>query len=86
MGLELSTQRDSGFSVSARVLPGIGVMSDGFDSTIPGARTAAQLSTGLALAYRRRWWSLTLDGDYAHGVRDSGYQSARASARLRITP
>ena len=86
MGLELYTQRDSGFSVSARVLPGIGVMSDGFDSTIPGARTAAQLSTGLALAYRRRWWSLTLDGDYAHGVRDSGYQSARASARLRITP
>ena len=86
MGLELSTQRDSGFSVSARVLPGIGVMSDGFDATIPGARTAAQLSTGLALAYRRRWWSLTLDGDYAHGVRDSGYQSARASARLRITP
>jgi len=86
MGLELSTQRDSGFSVSARVLPGIGVMSDGFDPTTPGARTAAQLSSGLALAYRRRWWSLTLDGDYAHGVRDSGYQSARASARLRITP
>ncbi len=86
MGLEFSTQSDSGFSVSARVLPGIGLMSDSFDPTDPNARSAAQLSSGLALAYRRRWWSLTLDGDYAHGVRDSGYHSARASARLRITP
>jgi tetratricopeptide (TPR) repeat protein len=86
MGLELSTQRDSGFSVSARVLPGIGLMNDGFAPTDSSSRNTAQLSSGLALAYRRRWWSLTLDGDYAHGVRDSGYHSARASARLRITP
>ena len=86
LGLELSTQRDSGLSVSARVLPGIGLMSDGFISSDPSARSAAQLSSGLALAYRRRWWSLIVDGDYAHGVRDSGYHSARASARLRITP
>ena len=86
MGLELSSQRDSGFSVSARVLPGIGRMNDSFDPTDSTSRSASQLSTGLALAYRRRWWSLTLDGDYAHGVRDSGYHSARASARLRITP
>ncbi len=86
MGLELSSQRDSGFSVSARVLPGIGRMNDSFAPTDSTSRNASQLSTGLALAYRRRWWSLTLDGDYAHGVRDSGYQSARASARLRITP
>jgi len=86
MGLELSTQRDSGFSVSARILPGVGVMGDGFDAAAPNARTAMQLSSGLALAYRRRWWSLMMDGDYAHGVRDSGYHSARASARLRITP
>ena len=86
MGLELSTQRDSGFSVSARLLPGIGVMNEGFDPTVPNGRSAAQLSSGLALAYRRHWWSLTLDGDYAQGVRDSGYHSARASARLRITP
>jgi len=86
IGLELSTQHDSGFSVSARVLPGIGRMNDSFDPTDSASRSASQLSTGLALAYRRRWWSLTLDGDYAHGVRDSGYHSARASARLRITP
>jgi tetratricopeptide (TPR) repeat protein len=86
MGLEVSTQRDDGFSVSARVLPGIGLMSDTFAPTDSSSRNAAQLSSGLALAYRRRWWSLTLDGDYAQGVRDSGYHSARASARLRITP
>ena len=86
MGLELSTQRDSGFSVSARILPGIGLMGDGFASTDPSAHSAAQLSSGLALAYRRRWWSLMVDGDYAQGVRESGYHSARASARLRITP
>ena len=86
VGLELSTQRDSGFSVSARVLPGIGRMNDSFDPTDSTSRNASQLSTGLALAYRRSWWSLTLDGDYAHGVRDSGYHSARASARLSITP
>ncbi|HEY6826832.1 MAG TPA: hypothetical protein VI259_08235 [Gemmatimonadaceae bacterium] len=86
MGLELSSQRDSGFSVSARVLPGIGRMNDSFAPTDSTSRNASQLSTGLALAYRRSWWSLTLDGDYAHGVRDSGYHSARASARLRITP
>jgi tetratricopeptide (TPR) repeat protein len=86
MGLELSTQSDSGFSVSARILPGIGFQGDGFAPSDPASRSAAQLSSGLALAYRRRWWSLTLDGDYAQGVRDSGYHSARASARLRITP
>jgi tetratricopeptide (TPR) repeat protein len=86
VGLEVSTQSDSGFSVSARVLPGIGRMNDSFDPTDTTGRNASQLSSGLALAYRRRWWSLTLDGDYAHGVRDSGYHSARASARLRITP
>lgn len=86
MGVELSTQGDSGFSVSARILPGIGLMSGGFQSTDPAARSAANLSSGLALAYRKRWWSLMLDGDYAQGVRESGYHSARASARLRITP
>jgi tetratricopeptide (TPR) repeat protein len=86
MGLELSSQRDSGFSVSARVLPGIGRMNDSFAPADSTSRNASQLSSGLALAYRRSWWSLTLDGDYAHGVRDSGYHSARASARLRITP
>jgi hypothetical protein len=61
-------------------------MSDTFAPTDSSSRNAAQLSSGLALAYRRRWWSLTVDGDYAQGVRDSGYHSARASARLRITP
>jgi len=39
-----------------------------------------------ALDYRRRWWGVTLDGDYADGVRQSGYHSARAGLRLRITP
>jgi tetratricopeptide (TPR) repeat protein len=86
VGLELSTHRDSGLSFSARVLPGISMGTGVLDGAPEGDRNAAQLSSGFALDYRRRWWMLTLDGDYAQGVRQSGYHSARASVRVRISP
>lgn len=87
VGLEFSTQRETGLSFSARILPGIGLASEMFSDRAELAdQHAAQLMSGFALDYRRRWWGLTLDGDYADGVRQSGYQSARASLRLRITP
>jgi tetratricopeptide (TPR) repeat protein len=87
VGLELATHSDSGLSFSARVLPGIGMSTDVVNgSSDPADRRAGQLSTGFALDYRRRWWTLTLDGDYAQGVRESHYHSARAGFRLRITP
>jgi len=69
------------------VLPGIGLASEMFsDRADLAEQHAAQLMSGFALDYRRRWWGLTLDGDYADGVRQSGYHSARAGLRLRITP
>jgi len=87
VGLELATHADSGFSVSARVMPGIGMgMQLLSGRSNPAQRSAAQLSSGFAIDYRRRWWALTFDGDYAQGVRESGYHSARASVRVRITP
>lgn len=87
LGLEFAARRDSSLSFTARVLPGIGVSADAFAGTPdPTNRSAAQLSSGFALDYRRRWWDLRLDGDYAQGVRGSGYHSARARAGVRITP
>lgn len=87
LGLEFASRHDMGFSFSARVLPGIGLASEMFaDRADVADRNAAQLMSGFALDYRRRWWGLTLDGDYADGVRQSGYHSARASLRLRIVP
>ncbi|HTJ24422.1 MAG TPA: tetratricopeptide repeat protein [Gemmatimonadaceae bacterium] len=87
LGLEFASRHDMGFSFSARVLPGIGVASEMFaDRADLADRNAAQLMSGFALDYRRRWWGLTLDGDYADGVRQSGYHSARASLRFRIVP
>jgi Flp pilus assembly protein TadD len=87
LGLEFATRRDSTLTFSARVLPGIGVSADAFAGTPdPTNRSAAQLSSGFALDYRRRWWDLRLDGDYAQGVRGSGYHSARARIGVRISP
>jgi len=87
LGVELATHADSGFSFSARVLPGIGLGTEMLSGrSDPTQRNAAQLSSGMAIDYRRRWWALTLDGDYAQGVRERGYHSARASVRVRITP
>ena len=87
LGLEYTAHRDSSLTFSARVLPGIGVSADAFAGTPdPTNRSAAQLSSGFALDYRRRWWDLRLDGDYAQGVRGSGYHSARARAGVRISP
>ena len=87
LGLEFTTQRETGLSFSARVLPGIGLASEMFSDRADLAdQHAAQLMSGFALDYRRRWWGMTLDGDYANGVRQSGYHSARASLRFRITP
>jgi tetratricopeptide (TPR) repeat protein len=87
LGLEFATRRETGLSFSARVLPGIGLASAMFSDRADAAdQHAAQLMSGFALDYRRRWWALTLDGDYANGVRQSGYHSARASLRARITP
>ncbi len=87
LGLEFASRHDMGFSFSARVLPGIGLASEMFaDRADLADRNAAQLMSGFALDYRRRWWGLTLDGDYADGVRQSGYHSARAGLRLRIVP
>ncbi len=87
LGVEVATHSDSGFSFSARVLPGIGVNTELLSGrSDPNQRNAAQLSSGFAIDYRRRWWALTFDGDYAQGVRQSGYHSARASVRVRITP
>jgi hypothetical protein len=86
VGLEFATHSDSGLSFSARVLPGFGTTDVVNGSSDPSDRRAGQLSSGFALDYRRRWWTLTLDGDYARGVRESNYHSARAGFRLRITP
>jgi hypothetical protein len=87
LGVEIATHADSGLSFSARVLPGIGLGTEMLSGrSDPTQRNAAQLSSGFAIDYRRRWWALTLDGDYAQGVRESGYHSARASVRVRITP
>jgi hypothetical protein len=87
VGLEFTTRSDSGLSFSARVLPGIGTSTDVVSgSSDPADRRAGQLSSGFALDYRRRWWTLTFDGEYAQGVRESHYHSARAGFRLRITP
>ncbi len=87
VGVEFATHADSGLSFSARVLPGIGLGTELLSGrSNPAQRNAAQLSSGFAVDYRRRWWALTLDGDYAQGVRESGYHSARASVRVRITP
>jgi tetratricopeptide (TPR) repeat protein len=87
LGLEFAMHRDSSLTFSARVLPGIGVSADAFSGTPdPANRSAAQLSSGFAFDYRHRWWDLRLDGDYAQGVRGSGYHSARARAGVRITP
>jgi tetratricopeptide (TPR) repeat protein len=87
LGVEIATHADSGFSFSARVLPGIGLGTEMLSGrSDPAQRNAAQLSSGMAIDYRRRWWALTLDGDYAQGVRERGYHSARASVRVRITP
>jgi tetratricopeptide (TPR) repeat protein len=87
VGLEFATRSDSGLSFSARVLPGIGMSTDVVSgSSDPADRRAGQLSSGFALDYRRRWWTLTFDGEYAQGVRESHYHSARAGFRLRITP
>ena len=87
VGLEFATRHETGLSFSARVLPGIGLAPQMFsDRATPSDRNAAQLMSGFALDYRRRWWGLTLDGDYANGVRESGYHSARAGLRVRITP
>lgn len=87
LGLEFAMRHETGLSFTARVLPGIGLASEMFsDRADLAAQHAAQLMSGFALDYRRRWWGLTLDGDYADGVRQSGYHSARASLRLRITP
>src|SRR5438270_2716015 len=86
LGVELATHSDSGFSFSARVLPGIGLGTDLLSGrSDPGERNAAQLTSGFALDYRKRWWAVTLDGDYAQGVRQSGYHSARARVRVRIS-
>ena len=87
LGVEYAVRHETGFSFSARVLPGIGLASEMFsDRADLAEQHAAQLMSGFALDYRRRWWGLTLDGDYADGVRQSGYHSARAGLRLRITP
>lgn len=87
VGLEYAVRHETGLSFSARVLPGIGLASEMFSDRADLAdQHAAQLMSGFALDYRRRWWGLTLDGDYADGVRQSGYHSARASLRARITP
>jgi len=87
LGVEIATHADSGLSFSARVLPGIGLGTEMLSGrSDPTQRNAAQLSSGLAIDYRRRWWALTLDGDYAQGARERGYHSARASVRVRITP
>jgi tetratricopeptide (TPR) repeat protein len=87
VGLEFATRTDSGFSFSARVLPGIGMSADVINGNSDREdRRASQLSSGFALDYRRRWWTLTFDGEYAQGVRESHYHSARAGFRLRITP
>ena len=86
VGLEFATHSDSGLSFSARVLPGIGSTDVVNGTSDPADRRAGQLSSGFALDYRRRWWTLTFDGEYAQGVRESHYHSARAGFRLRITP
>ena len=87
LGLEFATRHETGLSFTARVLPGIGLASEMFaDRADVADQHAAQLMSGFALDYRRRWWGLTLDGDYADGVRQSGYHSARAGLRVRITP
>jgi tetratricopeptide (TPR) repeat protein len=87
LGVEIATHADSGLTFSARVLPGIGLGTEMLSGrSDQSQRNAAQLSSGFAIDYRRRWWALTLDGDYAQGVRESGYHSARASVRVRITP
>ena len=86
VGLEFATRSDSGLSFSARVLPGFGTTDIVSGTQDPTDRRAGQLSSGFALDYRRRWWTLTFDGEYAQGVRESNYHSARAGFRLRITP
>ena len=86
VGLEFATHSDSGFNFSARVLPGIGSTDVVNGTSDPADRRSGQLSSGFALDYRRRWWTLTFDGEYAQGVRESNYHSARAGFRLRITP
>jgi tetratricopeptide (TPR) repeat protein len=87
VGLEFTTQHEDGLSFTARVLPGIGVSDERFAGAADQSnRSAAQLSSDFALDYRRRWWDLRLDGDYAQGVRGSGYHSTRARAGIRITP
>jgi len=68
------------------LLPGIGSTDVVNGTSDPADRRAGQLSSGFALDYRRRWWTLTFDGEYAQGVRESHYHSARAGFRLRITP
>ena len=86
VGLEFATRSDSGLSFSARVLPGVGTSTVVSGNSDPADRRAGQLSSGFALDYRRRWLMLTFDGEYAQGVRESHYHSARAGFRLRITP
>lgn len=87
VGIEFARQRETGLSLSARVLPGVGSSDEMFSDRIDQAnRSTAQLSTGFAAEYRRQWWALSIDGDYARGVRESGYHAARASAAVRIIP
>lgn len=87
LGVEFARVHDSGFSFSARVLPGIGsspaVFSDAADQANHGM---TQLQSGFAAEYRKKWWALSVDGDYARGVRENGYHAARASAALKIIP
>jgi Flp pilus assembly protein TadD len=87
VGIEFAHQRETGFSFSARVLPGIGSSPAVFaDAADQANRSVAQLQSGFAAEYRRGWWALSVDGDYARGVRENGYHAARAAAALRIIP
>ncbi len=86
LGLEIASQRDSGLSVSARVLPGIGLAPQMFNSSTALNENAAQLSSAFVMDYRRHWWALGVNGEYARGVRERGYHAARAGVRLQITP
>lgn len=87
LGVEFARVHDTGFSFSARVLPGIGSSPAVFgDAADQANRSVTQLQSGFAAEYRKKWWALSLDGDYARGMRENGYHAARASAALKIIP
>ena len=90
LGLELATRKPRGFSVVARVLPGV-AQSDEIGSlalVTAGSRTrstTAQLNASGELGYRARAWEFAVAASYGRG-RSGGYQRGGANAILRLTP